>query len=377
MDPSNPIFEKPASSDSSEDPLSFKSSPSPQKAVHLRPWRKLLYIKQEYPDNYVDESFLENLQKNVNFQSYEYPSLIRESTVITEHVSSVLIFVAVFIQLYHGHLDPHLLVGLGTAFMLVGGIIWEWRLARPEPIQLGRTEPVADRTAEGNTPPLDQTTHSSELVANRDDPTGRLKSDDAPRRVAPRLHLSFVKATVIFFLTLLGLSPILRTLTEDISSDSIWAMSVCLFVTNILFHDYGSGPTYSLQFPGSVALNAAVFACVLLASRLSSNLHVFGFMAFALEWFALFPIFRRYLKRIMPLGHLVQTGLLVAVTFVLFWPIARAIAIFYMIAMFCLTFLCPIWLIWVQRYKNEIHGPWDEARPKVRQFVPGHHVESR
>ncbi|KAJ1988400.1 glycosylphosphatidylinositol anchor biosynthesis [Dimargaris cristalligena] len=271
------------------------------------PWRKLLYIKQEYPDNYVDESFLENLQKNVNFQSFDYFALCRESTVITEHISSVLIFVAVFIQLYHDHLDPHLLVSLGSAF-----------------------------------------------------------ASAVPR--APPMHKSFLKTAAVFFLTLLGLSPILRTLTQGISSDSIWAMSVCLFITNILFFDYSSDLTYSIQFPGSVALNAAVFACVLLASRLSTNLHAFGFMSFALEWFALFPIFRRYLKRIMPTGHLIQTLLLVAITFVLFWPISRAIAVLYMIAVFSLTFICPIWLIFIQRYKNEIHGPWDEARPKVHRF---------
>ena len=25
------------------------------------------------------------------------------------------------------------------------------------------------------------------------------------------------------------------------------------------------------------------------------------------------------------------------------------------------------WLIWLQRYKNEIHGPWDPARPVIRR----------
>ncbi len=28
------------------------------------PWQKLLYVKQDYPDNYVDDTFLEELQKN-------------------------------------------------------------------------------------------------------------------------------------------------------------------------------------------------------------------------------------------------------------------------------------------------------------------------
>lgn len=31
---------------------------------HHAPWRKLLWVKQSYPDNYVDSTFLEELQKN-------------------------------------------------------------------------------------------------------------------------------------------------------------------------------------------------------------------------------------------------------------------------------------------------------------------------
>ena len=32
----------------------------------------------------------------------------------------------------------------------------------------------------------------------------------------------------------------LKTLTEDTSSDTVWASVVMLFLANILFHDYGS-----------------------------------------------------------------------------------------------------------------------------------------
>jgi phosphatidylinositol glycan class C protein len=33
---------------------------------------------------------------------------------------------------------------------------------------------------------------------------------------------------------------------------------------------------------------------------------------------------------------------------------------------FCMG-ICSWWLIGLQRYKNEIHGPWDPARPIIRQ----------
>ncbi|KAJ1660428.1 glycosylphosphatidylinositol anchor biosynthesis [Dispira simplex] len=313
-------------------------------AVSAGRWRKLLYIQQDYPDNYVDASFLANLQKNVNFQSYDYFAVIRESTVITDHISSVVIFVAIFIQLYHRHLDPHILVMMGTVLTFLGVAVWEWRLANDSTAPVGENETREEHSTDGGT------------------------DHQSFQEGAPPLRQSFMRLAIVFFLTLLGLSPILHTLTEDTSSDTIWAMSTCLIVTNILFHDYSSDPTHTIAFPGSIALNAAIFACVLLASRLSSNLHVFAFMSFALEWFALFPIFRRHLKRRLPKAHLTQTGILVGVAFALFWPITRTLAILYILGVFCLTFLCPIWLIWIQRYKNEIHGPWDEARPKVRRY---------
>jgi phosphatidylinositol glycan class C protein len=46
----------------------------------------------------------------------------------------------------------------------------------------------------------------------------------------------------------------------------------------------------------SLSTNAAIFASVLLASRLDTNVDVFGLLSFAVEWFSLFPIFRRHLS---------------------------------------------------------------------------------
>lgn len=57
------------------------------------------------------------------------------------------------------------------------------------------------------------------------------------------------------------------------------------------------------RIPGSLSTNAAIFASVLLASRFDTNLDVFSLLSFAVEWFALFPIFRRYLQ----VGSLVNT----------------------------------------------------------------------
>lgn len=64
-------------------------------------------------------------------------------------------------------------------------------------------------------------------------------------------HYNFLKdfkrAFLFFFILLgynwfslpyLGLSPILKTLTEDTSCDTIWAFSTFFFLVNVGFHDY-------------------------------------------------------------------------------------------------------------------------------------------
>jgi hypothetical protein len=30
----------------------------------------------------------------------------------------------------------------------------------------------------------------------------------------------------------------------------------------------------------------------------------------------------------------------------------------------CVEVGCPTWMLWMERHKYEIHGPWDEAVPK-------------
>jgi len=114
------------------------------------------------------------------------------------------------------------------------------------------------------------------------------------------------KGAVLFFLTLLGLTPILKTLTEETSKDTIWALTVILFLANLAFHDYGSGNRRNIKYPGSLSTNAAIFASVVLASRFKTNLHVFGLMSFAVEWFALFPMLRRQVKVTISENYLIE-----------------------------------------------------------------------
>eukprot|EP00160_Parvularia_atlantis_P004220 Unigene13550_Nuclearia_a/m.41040 Unigene13550_Nuclearia_a/g.41040 ORF Unigene13550_Nuclearia_a/g.41040 Unigene13550_Nuclearia_a/m.41040 type:complete len:370 (-) Unigene13550_Nuclearia_a:13-1122(-) len=276
-------------------------------------WRKLLYVAQPFPDNHVDGSFLEELQRNVNVRVYDYWELVRLSGSITQQGSSIVLFAAIFIYAHTGVLSATALVAFAVATTLLGFVYWDWRI----------------------------------------------------RAVDPSLAYPVVQAAqgaVLFFVSLLALSPVLRTLTEHTSSDTVWALTSILFFSNLLLHDYSTvTATNVAKLPGALSLNAAISGSVMLASRLPSTWHVFGLMALAIEWFALFPMFRRYLHLLAPEYSTRITLAMVLLTTALLATLSTTITVLFGASVLFITFVCPYWLLWMQRYKNEIHGPWDEA----------------
>lgn len=171
-----------------------------------------------------------------------------------------------------------------------------------------------------------------------------------------QVRLKTFKSALLIYFTLLGLSPILKSLTKSTSSDSIWALATWLLVINVFFFDYGSvyipqtqqkpapttkpsthpspipghshahghnhnpnrnsAPLPSVQspatpgglsatpikavstppFPSSLSTNAALMASTVLASRLSTTTAVFSLSLFSIQVFGLFPVFRRHLR---------------------------------------------------------------------------------
>lgn len=101
-----------------------------------------------------------------------------------------------------------------------------------------------------------------------------------------------------------------------------------------------------------------MFASVLLASRLDTNYYVCLLMLTSVFLFALFPIFSRILSKRWEYYNTVLSVSLNLVCFVLNdWQSN----ILYIAAILFINVIGPFWLIKIQKYKNEIKGPWDEA----------------
>mgnify|MGYP002622819941 CR=1 FL=1 len=237
-------------------------------------------------------------------------------------------------------------------------------------------------------------------------------------------RISTIKSAILIYFTLLGLSPILKSLTRSTSSDSIWAMSFWLLALNIFFFDYsgtswvgrGTGSsssattaavaiTSSSHAPGpgpgmkkkkmpvaSLSTNAALMASTVLASRLPSTGQVFSLTLFSIEVFGLFPVFRQLARHRSWRYHVLLTVALVCgagagvgiilgdparpceavgvsgcVSGIMAWPWKRAIVGMVVGCVVSLLAMggCSWWLISLQKYKNEIYGPWDPARPII------------
>ncbi|RAL12179.1 phosphatidylinositol N-acetylglucosaminyltransferase [Aspergillus homomorphus CBS 101889] len=393
-------------------------------------WKKLLWVKQSYPDNYTDtETFLDHLQRNPRVRPYDFWPLVADSTVIVQHVCSVAIFVCCFVGIVQGRVSPVSVVCWGSVGTALGWVFWDSWILREH----AESVHVAERASEG-----DDGSSSSSMTSSVN-PSGATSSrpgaqkenqvhglglsmaNNEPNQIASRKgpacggdvdgntqepasplsgpasdslgglsheadmspmfssrnrqRLSTVKSAFLIYFALLGLSPILKSLTKSTASDSIWAMSCWLLIMNIFSFDYGSGEgAGATKFPASLSTNAAVMASTVLASRLPSTTHVFSLMLFSMEVFGLFPIFRRQLRHVSWTGHVLLTltlvlvaGGAVGITLRGGWAAFVVGSILGSILTALTMGGCSWWLISLQKYKNVVTGPWDPARPIIRR----------
>ena len=280
--------------------------PPPPKQQQRPPWRKVLWQSQPYADNHVDQSFMEHLVKNANVKKLHYWELVQNTAAVTQQVSATAIFFIVFM---HVHCDAP---GIRTNFLLVIDIVlllFGYALRCSTQLRWPETAEVA----------------------------------------------SSLKSCALFAAILHLISPVLRTLTESFSDDTIWALSLVLTAVHLGVHDfsYVNYPHMHPKFTGTLSLNAAIFTAVLLSSRLNSNEEVFAFIFFAIELFAYFPITCHHIKGASIEMHIGVTFLLVSANISLLFPISTTIAWVYVFAMAAITFVLP-WIM-VQNQKHAEH----------------------
>eukprot|EP00271_Cylindrocystis_brebissonii_P023035 TRINITY_DN9220_c0_g1_i2.p1 TRINITY_DN9220_c0_g1~~TRINITY_DN9220_c0_g1_i2.p1 ORF type:complete len:385 (-),score=45.67 TRINITY_DN9220_c0_g1_i2:277-1431(-) len=374
--------------------------------VQKPPWRKILYEKQPYDDSYTDETFLACLVTNPNVVPRRYWAVVRDSAVVAQQVCAVVLVAGVAVLCLEAEDTPAqmgkgaecgyhqqkakvderegLLQGaLGSApfsslvfsFASTSAMSSIWDSALSSVVQCSSTLSAPCLLL------LDVVLLCSSLIllvlinavtsrSNSLDKRSPSLSSSKDARISAvpfQLHPSNLFSCLLFFLGLFVLSPILQTLTRSISSDTIITSTISLFLLHLFFHNYSYSHSLTPKFTGNLSLMAAIFASVLLASRLQSHASVFAFVLFSLELFVLFPVFGHHLRCLSTSLHLSCSLALVLPTGWLLSCISPDLTLAFFLSLVCLAFLCPLWLVRIQNFKLEITGPWDEAKIDVGQ----------
>lgn len=86
-----------------------------------------------------------------------------------------------------------------------------------------------------------------------------------------------------------------------------------------------------------------------------------------MELYFLSPYPRRYIANKSIVADEALTVLMHVAAFVVLSPVAAFVGHMYVAAVLFVTFLCPMWLVKVHKYKAKINGAWDEAVPSIAQ----------
>jgi phosphatidylinositol glycan class C protein len=224
-------------------------------------WRKVLWERQPFPDNHTDASFLSCLSVNRTPRSYDWRILMRESTVVVQHASLVVILAVVFFRVNDGTIPASALKAAFAGCILIGCSVTSFlQTIFPLPLTSGQQSAAAGAVPISNPPiPVSQSTS--------------LFSQLQP------LLLPFLPSGERFkFLCILSsalfvASPILETSTVNFSDNTAIALAVLTVFIHALFHDYsyvlGSEGTSDCN-RSALALNSGLFCAVIVASRLST-----------------------------------------------------------------------------------------------------------
>lgn len=178
------------------------------------------------------------------------------------------------------------------------------------------------------------------------------------------------KSYVLFIFILLLLSPVLKSLSKSTDDDSVWAVSFLLCLTNVLFHDYAMDP--GSHYRPVTLTNLLLSNAIVLASRLNGSLNVFCFVLTCIQTNILIPIFDFYLRKHLRFGlhyllfGAVEFGWIYNMFYCFGWTDGFKLVLVIVAAQLGVAFVLPMYFLSLQRYKNELQGPWDPAKPIIR-----------
>ncbi|XP_048002177.1 spliceosome-associated protein CWC27 homolog isoform X1 [Leguminivora glycinivorella] len=271
-----------------------------RKPFKKKPWVKNLYENRDYPDNYTDSKFLEELRKNVHVEKVTIKEAIEGSFRVVLRLSICVLYSVLFTYMYNNWTHTYTVIYLAITFTICSYILYLF--------------------IEG-----------SELLSN-------------------------LKTVLVYLVIGYLVSPILHTLTDTVSTDTIYAWAVIMMLVHMIFFDYEVPIALVSK---SLSINAAIFGSVCLASRLSTPFDAFVLLTVSVIFFVLSPqLFKVLLRTKLFLPLCVFTVFLTVFSLYL---VSVTLLYYYVILLCILTVYCPVMFVKWQKHKDNIYGPWDEA----------------
>ncbi|KAG5490043.1 hypothetical protein JKF63_00162 [Porcisia hertigi] len=327
-----------AKDEDSQEVLPECVSSKPIIAHGVPPWRKVLYERQPFEDNYVDpQQFLEQLSQNKDIKSYKYASVVINTLPITQEISIVVLFCNAFMCVFTNSIGKYSLVCIDVLSVLAALVCYVFYQCHQDDFKA-----TAKRSASPSTRGLPPSRPPSRWLFHA---------------------WNFARQVVSLVTMLTVLSPILSTLTVTYSDDTIMTLSILTMSLHVLLSDYSYLNAYTRRFDPNLSVNMAICCVVLMASRISSPLASGALICFGIMCFSLSPIVRHLIKHYSATSHITITFALVVVAIVCLIQIP-ILAFLYTVTVLMISFGIP-WLF-VRLHssvKNQINGPWDEAKP--------------
>ncbi|CAI2350642.1 unnamed protein product [Caenorhabditis sp. 36 PRJEB53466] len=271
-------------------------------------WQKILYRKQPFPDNYSggEEQFLKELRKNVSVVHYDYKSAVFGCMNLLAHVDTLTMYFVLFLNILHSNWSLNVLYVVFTL---------------PAIFYLFFCKFLAPSAADGKE-------HARTIV------------------------------TLLLFAY--AFTPVIRTLTTSISTDTIYATSIITAILSCFFHDYGvKAPVVSYPTSVSSGLSSAIF----LLSRLEEDTPTLLLLVVAFALHAYGAEFRNRLFSVYPGYSAVAFSLLATSSVYFISSFSIELSVLWALMHVFILFICPLILVLKQTGKCTIHGPWDEAVP--------------
>ncbi|XP_023943895.2 spliceosome-associated protein CWC27 homolog isoform X1 [Bicyclus anynana] len=271
-----------------------------KKPVKKKAWAKNLYENRDYPDNYTDSKFLEDLRKNLYVEKVTLNEAVHGSFRVVLRLCICVLYAILFMYMYNRWVHTHTVIYLSISVAFVCYFLY-----------FG------------------------------------IEGGDL---------LVHFKIVLIYLVIGYILSPVLHTLTDTVSTDTIYAWAVIMMVVHLMFFDYNVPAAFVSK---SLSINAAIFSSVCLVSRLSTPFDAFVLLTISVKLFVLSPqLFQTVLRSNLFVMLFVITLL---VTVISLYTVSGVWLTYFVISVLFLSGYCPVMFVRWQKYKDNIYGPWDEA----------------